>query len=102
MTFGSIKDASERFSEVITDFKHSMNQKSGSASKDIEQSILQMLKRRPCTDRDIATALSLHSIEAAKIISHLVRNARIERRHQQGKNYYTINVHMKGVGDAEI
>jgi len=79
-----------------------MNQKSGSASKDIEQSILQMLKRRPCTDRDIATALSLHSIEAAKIISHLVRNARIERRHQQGKNYYTINVHMKGVGDAEI
>lgn len=79
--------------EVITDFKHSMNQKSGSASKDIEQSILQLLKRRPCTDRDIATALSLNSIEAAKIISHLVRDARIERRHQQGKNYYTINVH---------
>ncbi|MBN1602562.1 MAG: radical SAM protein [Chitinispirillaceae bacterium] len=74
--------------EVITDFKHVMNQQTANVSSDIEQSILQLLKRRPCTDKDIATALSLHSIETTKIISHLVIKGKIERRHQQGNIFY--------------
>lgn len=67
--------------EIITDFKHCKNQKSSSESKDI----LQLLKRRPCTDRDIASALSLHAIEVTKAISHLVETQKISRRKQCGK-----------------
>ena len=76
--------------EVITDFRHATNQKSGNISVDTEQTILELLRRRPCTDRDIASALSLHSIEVAKLIGHMVSNGAISRRHQQNMNYYSI------------
>jgi predicted HTH transcriptional regulator len=76
--------------EVITDFKYSIKEKSSTVCEDIEQSILQLLKRRPCTDQDITTALSLHSIETIKTIGHLMDDGKIQQRHQQGKIFYTI------------
>ena len=86
----SYKNIFRQSTEVITDFRHAMNQKSGNISIDTEQTILELLRRRPCTDRDIASALSLHSIEAAKLLGHLVSKGAISRRHQQNMNYYSI------------
>ena len=91
--------------EVITDFRHSMNQKSGCESRDIEQSILQLLKRRPCTNRDIASALSLHAIEVTKATGHLVDTQKIFRRKQSGKVYNILKNNIqprKGSENAEI
>jgi wyosine [tRNA(Phe)-imidazoG37] synthetase (radical SAM superfamily) len=75
--------------EVVTG--HTPDQpKRNDAGSDTEQTILALLRRRPCTGNDVADALALHRIEAVKVLDALVQKGEIESERKNGKNYFMI------------
>jgi wyosine [tRNA(Phe)-imidazoG37] synthetase (radical SAM superfamily) len=83
-----MKDIAEMFderAEVIVDFskliKHEVH------GEDIENQVLSLLKRRPCTVEDISNSLGIHRNEVVKHINHLVSEGCI-RRLKHGDNWY--------------
>lgn len=62
--------------EVIT--YHERERKKGFSS-DVEQSIADMLARRPCTMKDISEAVGIHMNEAAKYVQRLEAEGRLKR-----------------------
>jgi wyosine [tRNA(Phe)-imidazoG37] synthetase (radical SAM superfamily) len=73
--------------EVIADFdkipKHvSYNEES------IEDRIVALVKRRPCTADDISSSLGLHKIEVIKHVDHLLRAGSIDQTNRDGRVYY--------------
>ena len=57
-------------------------------SKDIEQALEDLLKRRPCTMKDISEAMGIHMNEAAKYVQRLEAEGRIKRSEKM-PDYYT-------------
>ena len=55
---------------------------------DVENEILAMLQRRPCTVLDISSALSLHINEVIKYIEQMQKNNSIKSISQQDEIYY--------------
>lgn len=70
--------------EVIT--YHERERKKGFSS-DVEQSIADMLARRPCTMRDISEAVGIHMNEAAKYVQRLEAEGRLKRSEKM-PDYY--------------
>jgi wyosine [tRNA(Phe)-imidazoG37] synthetase (radical SAM superfamily) len=74
--------------EVIADFKE------GDVSEilgDGEESILELLKRRPCTLPDISSALGLHENEVIKYLQALNKKRVVHSRISGKKKYYQHN-----------
>jgi len=74
--------------EVITEYRHATPRRAG-ARKDATQEILTLLRRRPCTHRDVADALSLHRVEALKLLDGLAEQGRIAVQQRDGAEFYT-------------
>ncbi len=82
-------DIAARFSptaEVIADYQgvHALHD-----FKVGRESVLEMIRRRPCSLTDIADGLSIHRNEAIKYIEELDANGMLAKRTADGKVYYT-------------
>ena len=61
-----------------------------SFNKNIEQQILETLKRRPCTDKDLCEILNIHLNELNKYISELICSKKIESTLQNRGLFFRI------------
>lgn len=57
-------------------------------ASDIEREILEMLRRRPCTARDISEGLQLNPGEASKHLGEMATRGVIRASYHGGKRYY--------------
>jgi wyosine [tRNA(Phe)-imidazoG37] synthetase (radical SAM superfamily) len=71
--------------EVIADFS---GVHAGSDFSAARESVMEMLRRRPCSLDDIAGGLGIHRNEAVKHIEKLLKDKAIERIGLSGKNFY--------------
>jgi wyosine [tRNA(Phe)-imidazoG37] synthetase (radical SAM superfamily) len=65
----------------------------GDADRDTgnaEDDVLSLLRRRPCTAEDVSAGLSIHRVEAIKILDHLAAESRAEQCRQGGRDYYRV------------
>jgi wyosine [tRNA(Phe)-imidazoG37] synthetase (radical SAM superfamily) len=76
----------EPAAEVIKEF----NSTNCSHHKVTEDNILDMLKRRPCTNVHIATVFGLHTHEVAKYLGKLLHENLIFTVHRKTEVYYTV------------
>ena len=73
--------------EVITPFKDTERHERGA---DIEEDLLNLLARRPCTLDDISSGLNVHKNEMLKYIELLVKNHRVEEVEKGSVVYYQL------------
>ncbi|OYT27879.1 MAG: radical SAM protein [Candidatus Altiarchaeales archaeon ex4484_96] len=59
-----------------------------SYKRDVEESILDLLGRRPCTLGDLSVCLGLHVNEVVKYLQELMKNKKIESISSGGGRYY--------------
>lgn len=71
--------------EVIADFRGVHQQREFVAG---QESVLDLLRRRPCSIDDIAAGLGMHRNEAVKYVAELVAENLIEQTTTAGKVYY--------------
>jgi wyosine [tRNA(Phe)-imidazoG37] synthetase (radical SAM superfamily) len=76
--------------EVIGRFHHASSDHG--SSEHLGDRIIQMLSRRPCTDRQISEALGVELTEVAGVLHSLSRRGRIDRLYHQGNCYYSCTV----------
>ncbi len=81
----SIKKMLGENTEVITPI---IPMKMGTAFVDKEEKIVNLISRRPCTCDDICNALRLHSNEALKYLTKLVKEGRIQYKPHYHRGYY--------------
>ena len=72
-------------SEAIESLRLERISASSGASAD---TILQLLKRRPCTIDDVSRALSINYIEASKALAHMEQGGLLSSKSQGGMIYY--------------
>jgi len=58
--------------------------------KDLEQAIIEILKRRPTRRDEMAAALGVHSNEIIKYLQVLEKSKRIKRLRTETEHYYLI------------
>ncbi|MGB9596807.1 MAG: radical SAM protein, partial [Candidatus Poribacteria bacterium] len=73
--------------EIIADFDKSPKNLAQNG-KSIEDRIVDLVKRRPCTADDISNSISLHRIEVIKHLDHLLKAGHISQTTLNGKTYY--------------
>ena len=61
-----------------------------SFNKNIEEQILETIKRRPCTDKDLTEILDLHLNELNKYLSELIDSGKIESDKQERGLFFKI------------
>ncbi|MEW6518516.1 MAG: radical SAM protein [Thermodesulfobacteriota bacterium] len=71
--------------EIIADFRKRKRAPAGSARK---TELLEMLRRRPCTETDICEALNLDSNSTARLLQELTASGEIAHSAHMGKIYY--------------
>lgn len=71
--------------EIISDFDKVATR---AFQSDVEQEIISMLKRRPCTTIDLSKSLGIHPNEAVKYISRLAKQNRIRYMTYNRQDYY--------------
>ncbi len=71
--------------EVIADYRGVHAERDFAATR---ETVLQMLRRRPCTVTDIAEGLGIHRNEAIKYVEALLAAGAIERTTSAGKSYF--------------
>jgi len=76
--------------EVIADYNRVHKQNDFSARRD---DILALLKRRPCSIKDIAAGLGLHENEVIKYVEELSRSGRLDVEVQNNQLYYKAKIH---------
>lgn len=77
--------------DVISDFvgeKKAQVVRDGTADKNMEDKILALLERRPCTAEDIASGLGLHVLDVLKRLEGLLDRQRIVVAKAQGRSFY--------------
>jgi len=74
--------------EAIADFKGGKEEKSFFVD---ESSIINLLKRRPCTGKEISDSLDLNFSEVLKLLEHLCSEGTAICEENNGKLYYKIN-----------
>ncbi|OGV48791.1 MAG: radical SAM protein [Lentisphaerae bacterium GWF2_44_16] len=74
--------------EVIADFRGIHSAPDFSAAR---ESVLELLRRRPCSIDDIANGLGIHRNEAVKYAEELLAAKSIERTISNGKTFFRIN-----------
>jgi len=80
--------------EVIADF-HGIHETAQFRAR--LEDVLALLERRPCTLKDVATALGLHANEATKYVGELEREGRILLEAHYGAPYYRAKTATKAV-----
>lgn len=73
--------------EVISEFRPTQEIPEGSATRD---QILDLLRRRPSTLKDIADGLGMHPAEVAKYAEELTAERRLLRTWSAGRSYYHV------------
>jgi wyosine [tRNA(Phe)-imidazoG37] synthetase (radical SAM superfamily) len=58
-----------------------------------QQSILELLRRRPCTEADVACGLSMRPIEVAKQLADLQAGGLVVSQRRRGQDYYHATQH---------
>ncbi len=71
--------------EVVADFRGTHEDR---AFADAREAVLETLKRRPCTIRDVADGLGLHPTEVTKHVGHLVEVGLVSARPVEDRVYY--------------
>ena len=61
----------------------------GREDRAVEEKMLSLLKRRPCTARDVSDSLGIPAPETAKIIGRLLGAGRIREEIHDGDRFYT-------------
>jgi wyosine [tRNA(Phe)-imidazoG37] synthetase (radical SAM superfamily) len=61
----------------------------GREDRAVEEKMLSLLKRRPCTARDVSASLGIPVPETAKVISHLLEAGHIREEIHDGERFYT-------------
>lgn len=74
--------------EIIADFDK-LTLSGSHVPETIEEEIVSVVRRRPCTANDISSSLNIHLNEAIKHITRLVDDGRLKPVTQGGKIYYT-------------
>jgi wyosine [tRNA(Phe)-imidazoG37] synthetase (radical SAM superfamily) len=72
--------------EIIAKF-HSRN-KLRSYHKDVEQQIIETIKRRPCTDKDLSEMLGIHINEINKYLSELLHDGSVTSQQQERGTFF--------------
>jgi len=67
--------------EIIAKFKS--RNKVKSYHRNIEQQIIETIKRRPCTDKDLSEILGIHMNEINKYLSELIDEGLVDSKHQE-------------------
>lgn len=73
--------------EIIADFDK-LPKAMSQNEKSIEDRIVDLVKRRPCTVDDISSSLGLHKIEVIKHLDHLLKAGSIDQTTLNNKVYY--------------
>jgi wyosine [tRNA(Phe)-imidazoG37] synthetase (radical SAM superfamily) len=73
--------------EVIAEYRRRGKSVSADAG---QQAILELLRRRPCTEEDVAGGLAMRPIEAAKHLAQLEAAGRIVSQSHDGQVYYQL------------
>lgn len=73
--------------EIIADFDKVTTGRTHAHGK-IEEEIISLVRRRPCTARDISLSLNLHPNEAIRYITKLIAKGHLKPVDQGGKVYY--------------
>jgi wyosine [tRNA(Phe)-imidazoG37] synthetase (radical SAM superfamily) len=71
--------------EVIADF---LSSHCGKITDEISQTLLSMLKRRPCSLNDISSAIGLDSAEAARYLDDLKKQGLITSENKAGRTFF--------------
>lgn len=74
--------------EVVVEYKTQNTPCGEKVNEDAHDAVVELLRRRPCTESDIVAALSLHRIEVIKILSHLYDSGKAEKISKSGYLYY--------------
>ncbi|MDL1955595.1 MAG: radical SAM protein [Candidatus Desulfofervidus auxilii] len=82
-----IKEMIGEKAEIIVDFKGEIID---TGTKDIEERLIAILKRRPCTLNDIIYALGVRKTTVIKLLELYQRKKRIDSYLYQGQKYYLI------------
>ncbi|MBN2302303.1 MAG: radical SAM protein [Lentisphaerae bacterium] len=77
--------------EIIAEFESSTVDKDAVTS----ERVVQVLKRRPCTARDLAGAFGADLGEVQGCLDDLIGNERIHCIEQSGENYYVVGIGLK-------
>jgi wyosine [tRNA(Phe)-imidazoG37] synthetase (radical SAM superfamily) len=72
--------------EVVADF---VSSHCGKVADDVPQTLLSMLKRRPCSLKDVCSALGLDANNVMDYLSDLERQGKIRSENKQGKTFFT-------------
>ena len=72
--------------ETIKSFRYS--ELPYSYEQDLLEHIHEMLKRRPCTIEDIASATGLHKVAIVKILRRMVKEYDLQTKHEEQGNFY--------------
>lgn len=83
----SIKHRLGAQAEVITT---NTRWKSGTSFADREETIVNLISRRPCTCDDISHALRLHSHETLKYLTKLIKEGRVQYKPHYQRGYYRL------------
>ncbi len=73
--------------EVVADYRDAADEGGHSAGRD---SVMELLKRRPCTVDDIISGLGIHRNEVVKYVTILEGEGLIEKRLSGGRGYYSV------------
>jgi wyosine [tRNA(Phe)-imidazoG37] synthetase (radical SAM superfamily) len=71
--------------EIIEEFR---SERHSAVVDDIKSSIIQLLKRRPCTMGDISKSMGIHESVASQYIGMLIKEGRIKETIHQGVKFY--------------
>ena len=73
---------------VIADF---VSSHCGKVADNVPQTLLSMLKRRPCSLDDVCSALGLDAKDASGYLDELQRQGAIQSENKQGQTFFTAN-----------
>ena len=91
MTYENLKNIADKLgnnAEVVASFSPSQR---GEKIKITADTVLSMLKRRPCSLDDICQSLDIHPNEALKYIGYFQQSQQIESEEKNGTIFYKAN-----------
>ncbi|OYD14394.1 hypothetical protein CH333_08110 [candidate division WOR-3 bacterium JGI_Cruoil_03_44_89] len=80
-----IKNSFGKRCEIIPEFRARAKR---TYTRDVQEQVLELLKRRPCTLSDISTSLGMHPNEVIKLLSLLQKDNKIRYVEYGDKGYY--------------
>ena len=82
-----LADMFDPTAEVIADFRGACRDLAFTTAR---KEVLELLRRRPCSLDDMADGLGMHRNEVVKYVEELTARKLLDRRHADGKSYYSV------------